>query len=333
MLGGYEPSVTFWGPLEAEYLGEQLEKLMPLAMMPTRQDGTAAGTDRLAIATPTDNIPIDDPAPDAGTVPATIPADEWQRTGQPTSAQPDAQIPRVAGIATFTWIGDDPSTQTPRVTLEFQDGSGNWNAVMRKSGRPVDDAELIVAYTPEPLQRGTGPQTHVWNVEWQAVPWLGAVGLDTLDDRGGVPLGMYRFHVVGHSWTLDSNPFQVVPGGLVTTAMRPDGVNLKATASWQAPKGWRLLDMNLPSNLPVPIRGQQVTVTYLGTGAATAPTATATTDTNGDFMVADNAAATSISVTDRFGNVGMVALPAEVSSRSLPVSSSSHGAAPAPSKL
>jgi hypothetical protein len=62
-LGGYEPSVTFWGPLEAEYLAEQLADLMPAVMTPAREDGTTGGRDRLATARATDDLPIDDPAP------------------------------------------------------------------------------------------------------------------------------------------------------------------------------------------------------------------------------------------------------------------------------
>jgi hypothetical protein len=34
MMGGYEPSITFWGPLAAERVGEQLLDLMGLVMTP-----------------------------------------------------------------------------------------------------------------------------------------------------------------------------------------------------------------------------------------------------------------------------------------------------------
>ena len=308
VLGGYEPSVTFWGPLEAEYLAEQLGALMPLALMTSRQDGTAAGTTRVANVTPTDTFPIDDPAPMAGTIPTTVPPDVWQRTGHPAQVQPATTIPRVSGIATFVWIGDDPSTQTPRVTLEVQQGDA-FVAATRKSGRPVDDAELIVAYTPEPLQRGSGPQTHVWDVEWQAVPWLGDTGVDDLDSRGGVALGTYRFHVVGKGWTLDSDPFQVVAGGVTTTATRTAG-NINMVVSWVAAKGWRLLDLTLPSNQPVPIRAQAITVQLLDVGGANVGSLVSTTsDMNGNVTVTDNATATSAVVTDRFGNAETITLP------------------------
>ena len=64
----------------------------------------------------------------------------------------------------------------------------------------------------------------MWVAEWQAVPWLGEPSLDSLDDRGGVPLGNYRFHVEGNGWTLDSQPFAVVAG-----RPRGDGARARTT--------------------------------------------------------------------------------------------------------
>jgi len=145
LMGGYEPSVTFWGPLEAEYIAERLLDLMPLAMTPSREDAAAAGATRLQTASIVDNYPIDDPAPMRGTIPAQVPAVTWARTGTPTQAQPAATIPRVAVIATFTWIGDDPETKTPHVTLQFESSPGTFTPV--RSGRPrhVDEAEVVIA--------------------------------------------------------------------------------------------------------------------------------------------------------------------------------------------
>jgi len=274
---------------------------MPLAMATTRSDGTTAGTTRVATASITDNLDIDNPAPNAGTVPATVPAGTWVRSGTPAQAQPAAQVARVAGLATFVWLGDDPAVKTPRVTLQRDGGGGTFVPVTRKSGRVVEDQELVLSYTPSPLVRNSAPQTHVWAVEWQAVPWLGAPGLDTLDDRGGLALGSYRFHVEGSTWTLDSQPFAVVPGGLAVAPTRTGG-SIKTVVSWSAPQGWRLMDMNLMSNRPVPVRSQQVTVDLLGTTGNTLSTASVNTDSTGAVTMPDNAAATMVKVTDRFGN-------------------------------
>jgi neutral ceramidase len=299
LMGGYEPSVTFWGPLAAEYVGEQLLALMPQAMMPTRVDASTDSATRLATAAVTDSLDKDDPAPMAGTIPATVPANVWARTGHPAQAQPAATIPRVSGIATFVWIGDDPLVKTPHVQLEVETSPGVYAPVTRRSGRDVEDQDILLAYTPDPLQR-SGPQTHVWVAEWQAVPWLGAPNLDSLDDRGGVPLGNYRFHVDGNGWSVDSNPFQVVAGGVEATATR--GSAIAVTVTWHAQKGFRLMDMNLPSNQPVPVRSQQVTVALLDAGGTQLSSSAQTTDASGAVSVANNASATQVKVTDRFGN-------------------------------
>jgi len=281
--------------------------LLPLARTPMREDGTTDGTTKVATATIVDDLPKDEPAQSRGTVPATIPEEVWARTGTPTQAQPTAQIPRVSGIATFTWIGDDPLTKTPRVTLQ-KDVGGTFMPVTRRSGRVVDDGEILLAYTPTPLQR-MGPQTHYWVAEWQAVPWLGAPSLDALTDRGGVPFGSYRFHVEGSGWTLDSAPFTIVAGGVTLGSVTRTGGNVRVTASWHAPKGWRLMDMNLRSNQPIPLKSQPVTIELLTVANAVVGNMSVTTDAAGVAQIADNAAATQVRVTDKFGNSLTTALP------------------------
>jgi hypothetical protein len=133
------------------------------------------------------------------------------------------------------------------------------------------------------------------------VPWLGDAGLDSLDDRGGLPTGKYRFHVDGKGWSLDSDPFTVVTGGLEATATR--AAQITANVSWHAQTGWRLMDMDMPSNHPVPVRSQQVTVALLDASNAQLFSTTATTDASGAVSVANNAQATQVQITDRFGNV------------------------------
>ena len=63
------------------------------------------------------------------------------------------------------------------------------------------------------------------------------------------------------------------------------------------------MDMNLPSNHPVPVRSQQVTVALLDAANTQLSSASATTDGNGAVSIANNAAATQVKITDRFGNV------------------------------
>ena len=307
VLGGYEPTVTFWGPLEAEMITEKMVELLPLALTPAREDGTEGGTTKVATATITDNLQKDEPAMNRGTVPAEIPAIVWSRTGTPAQAQPLAQIPRVSGIATFTFIGDDPLTKTPRVTLQ-REGAAGFVPVTRRSGRKVDDGEILLAYTPSPLQR-SGPQTHFWVAEWQAVPWLGAPTVDGLGDRGGVPLGRYRFHVEGSGWSLDSAPFEIVAGGLAPSGVARTGGNVRVQANWHAPKGWRLMDMSLRSNQPIPVRMQNVTVELLSVANVVLSTQSVVTDAMGVAQVPDVGTATQVRVVDRFGNAQTLPLP------------------------
>lgn len=312
VLGGYEPSITFWGPLESEYLVERLAELMPLAIGSTRADGAAGGANRIVPPTVVDDLPIDDPAPMRGTVPATVPADLWMRADRPATAQPAPTVPRVSGLATFIWLGDDSMTKTPIVTLEQQTGV-TWAPVTRHSGRLIDDGDLLLVYAPSPLIRVEGQaQQHLWAVEWQPVPWTGAAGgRDALDQRGALPLGTYRFHVEGSGWTLSSDPFEVTPAPLAVAATRVGAV-LGATVSLHAPKGYRLMDLSLPSNRAVPLRGKSVSV--VGRNAAGTPVGTAfvgTTDASGHVVLDFGAAGSTvvrIDVTDADGNTGMASL-------------------------
>jgi hypothetical protein len=315
LLGGYEPSVSFWGPLEGEYLVERQAELMPLARSATRVDGAEGGKDRVAMVPVTDSFPIDSPAPMAGMVPAEVPAELWMRSGRPAEAQPALQVPRVTGLATFVWNGDDPASKTPIVTLERELTPGMFAAVTRRSGRPVTDGDLIVVETPVPLARvGNQPQRHAWAVEWQPVPWLGAAdGLDALDRRGGVPLGRYRFKVDGDGWTLTSRAFEVVAGPLTVGAQR-NGTSVAGQATWEPRKGYRLMTMDGPSNRAVPLASQELTITALtAAGAPVGLARTVTTSANGGFSVdygAASATVATIRITDRDGNTGTAAIPA-----------------------
>ncbi len=304
VLGGYESSITFWGPLEAEHIVEEQALLLPLATTAAREDGTTGGTTRVATATDDEPLPIDDPAPMAGTVPASVPAETWVRSGAPASAQPDAEVARISGLATFVWFGDDPLVKTPTVRLDVEVAAGVYAPALRRSGRQVTDQELVLTYTPQPLRRVDGQaQTHVWALEWQAVPWIGHPTADGFASRGGLPLGNYRFHVEGDGWSLDSDPFAVVPGGANAAISSVVGTVVNAQLHWEAPRGWRAMDMNLPSNRPVPVRSQAVTVRCYD-GLALVATLATSTDTNGNLTVDPGATITRIEIDDAYGNTG-----------------------------
>lgn len=311
LRGGYEPSVGFWGPLEGEYIAEQLAALFPLVMSPERENAARGAAPRVVQPMPSETFPADRAAPMAGSIPPVVPANVWLRSGPATSAQPDAEVPRVSGLARFVWRGDDPLHHTPRVTLEHEVSAGVFAPVRRRSGRPVTDGEVVVTYTPMPLVRVPGEaQTHYWAVEWQPVPWLGArdeegAPLDTLDTLAGLPLGRYRFHVQGAAFEIVSNPFEVVPTTLDVSATRDmETGRVTLTVTLNAEQGYRLMDLELPSNRPVPLRRAALRV-VLTHGPAPDTVLTLTTDAQGQVTF-DEPGATilAVHVTDAHDNQG-----------------------------
>jgi neutral ceramidase len=315
LLAGYEPSINVWGPLEGEYIAEKAMALAQKATTPEREDGAIGAASRwVAPATTNDSdVPAVDPAPMAGTVPATVPAEVYVRGKAPlASAQPAAQVPRLTS-AYFVWIGEDPLAGTPVVTLqrETAPGSGQYADLKRKSGRPIIDGDLLRTWTPLPLRRMPGEHaTHYWAVEWQAVTWTGivdAVASGDLVFRAAVPLGKYRFHVVGTGYSVDSQPFEVVAGAVHVGATKA-GVSVMLDLGYDGAGGWRLLDLVAPSNKVVPMRLGKVQVVLKDAGGGTIATFNdVIVETNGTASVSAGAQigdVATVTVTDEFGNVG-----------------------------
>jgi hypothetical protein len=86
---------------------------------------------------------------------------------------------------------------------------------------------------------------------------------------------------------------------------------LSAFANWHAPRGWRLLDLGGPSNVPVPLRSQQVTVTGFAGAVQVGVPQNVTTDNAGradaDFGGAAGTV-TRVEVRDASGNSGSASL-------------------------
>jgi neutral ceramidase len=313
LRAGYEPTINMWGPLEGEYVADHAVALARLAATPMREDGAMGGTDRYHTPehdqslTGTPPVPAPDAAPMAGSVPGTIPPTVYARN-QPmlTSAQPPATVHRLE-TARFVWIGEDPMAGTPHVTLQRETSPGVFEDVARRSGRPVRDQDFLLTWTPDPLRRnGTDPRTHYWVAEWQAVTPEGTAGFDDVTDRAGLALGRYRFHVQGTGYMVDSNAMDVVAGSLEAT-MTVSGTMVTLDVGYHAADGWRLLDLQAPSNQHVPLRTGMVGVELtLSNGMTRSFTAVAVTN-DGHVTVdagADAAMVASARVTDRFGNVG-----------------------------
>src|SRR5690606_15085018 len=103
------------------------------------------------------------------------------------------------------------------------------------------------------------------------------------------------------------SPFDVTAGTLTVAASRSGDV-VTVASNWHAPKGFRLLDMQLPSNVPVPLRAQQVTIRAYAAGDVPVGTPQVlTTDAQGRVTHDFGAAAATIvrvDVTDAFMNNG-----------------------------
>jgi neutral ceramidase len=323
LAGGYEPSINIWGPLEGQAILERTAEVMALAVTDEREDGTRPGDTYMTAPermgpVSDENVHVHEPlpppdeAPDAGTIPETLPETLFVRTGQlelvPSQAQPVSPLRRLDSTW-FVWIGEDPLNGTPKVTLEHADAcDGTFAPVLRQSGRTVRDLDMILTWTPDPFEHG-GPRTHYWAVEWQAVTPFGVALPDgeanDLRDRPGVPTGCYRFHVEGEGYQVTSDPFEVEPTEL-TVSVAVDDTDLVVTAHYNAPYGWRVLDMPTPANHPAPLHpGTTVTVVVTPTDGPDVSFDDAEVGTGGEIRVAlGGVVAQSVTVTDRFDNTG-----------------------------
>ncbi|MFO0681670.1 MAG: hypothetical protein U0234_06450 [Sandaracinus sp.] len=311
LLGGYEPTITFWGPLDGEMILERTADLFPLLMTPERENAAASDT-HVVVASPPEDFVVRDPSPMAGTVPATQPAYLATRLlpAQPPGLQPAATVHRFES-AFFTWIGADPIDGTPQVTLEYRPPSGTFAPVSRRSGRVVEDGDFLLSWTPDPLNHDPAmpgaPRTHYWTVEWQAVPALGQPGFEAVSSRGGLPLGTYRFVVEGPSYTIASHEFEVVAGSLELARTGGTGTNVTFTAGYHAPGGYRMLDETTGATRLAPLRGGTVDVEITTAGGTTTVNDVAV-DGSGTVSLDAGAGALSLRVTDAYGNVGTLTL-------------------------
>ncbi len=278
LLGGYEPSINIYGPLEGEWLMERALDLAKLAMTPERDDAEATGPgapqpggrfDRYVFppGKPANLPPTG--AAKAGQVPGTLPAELFVRTRAtpPTTAQPAPTVARLSGRASFVFYGGDPEEGTPEVTLQREEpaGSGTWTPVTTRSGRVLGSRgrEVLLTYTPQPLEAMAGQiDAHLWAAEWQAVGWERAA------DRTGVaavfdaPLGRYRFAVQGSAggkaYAVQSSPFALSADGVVRLAGSRSGGKLTGQAVYPIGAGYRLLRLDGPSDGDVPVAGSAV---------------------------------------------------------------------------
>ncbi|MFT4976132.1 MAG: neutral ceramidase [Myxococcota bacterium] len=264
LVGGYEPTIAIWGPLQGEHVMEGVLGMMGDHLLTDRRE--AQDPQGIYQPLPSRDEPLPDSAPDiapsAGTQATALPEGfynpfpfdsqhDWSASvkDRPLSLSvgPDAEIPRVQGMAQLAWIGGDPGVDFPTVVLERQSDSGSWEAVTGRSGRPItsDGHDMLMLWQATPLYPYTDEQEHIWWAGWQAVGHI--------HDRPGVAEGTYRLHVYGQTYTggatswpwpveeyeLTSDPFVVTPAAL---SVELSGGEL--TAWLEAPAwGYRLIDI------------------------------------------------------------------------------------------
>ncbi|MFK7927332.1 MAG: hypothetical protein AB8H79_04040 [Myxococcota bacterium] len=226
LLGGYEPNINQWGPLQGEYLMERMlnraaeelgdgkhQKWKPESPTPTGYDRTFVATE------------VPERSPDAGQrLDAAPEMPLWTPDEMVVDLNIPATLPRVQGLIQMAWIGGDPRVDTPVVELQRQDGS-DWVPVRTQGGRVLNDTfgDILLTWTPDPLREDVGPRTHRWWASWQAVSHF--------HDPAGMPLGTYRLAASGKSWTgsediwpwttedyqVSSEPFEIVPATITVS--------------------------------------------------------------------------------------------------------------------
>lgn len=316
---GYEPTITFWGPLDGEQIMERAIDLVGPATTAARED-TATGSTHVRVPPATDFALTTDQAGTPGTVPTTLPSYLATRrmrldgttisSNTPANVAANAQIERLESVF-FTWVGENPTRGTPIVTIEHE-VDGSFVPLLRRSGRPVHDGDFLLTWTPDPLlvpTDGMPPRTHYWTIEWQAVNPLGAAG--TTDEAGdlaaraGLPLGRYRFSVRGAAgaggsqYTATSATFEVVATPLAVTRTGND-----VTVAITAPDdGFRLLGLTAgaAAHGAVALAGQTVSV-RVGTMTAR----DVVLDATGHTTITDAPAGSMVTITDAHGNTGSV---------------------------
>lgn len=255
LAGGYEPEINVWGPIQGEYVLEQVVDLVGQFGINNPNIPSSSKPD-----TQYEYFPLEPAEPDyvtdAGTVPNRVPSYLYTWDGvMPLTVQPELQVPRVTGLATFVWKGGDSIIDNPSITLERETSTGAWQTVVHPSGRPWSEAgyQILLTYTPDPLDH-TQQQTHYWMASFQTV-----TDEPSLDYSAGMALGRYRFRVVGKTvaqdpgtfpWNTDayvlySNPFEVVAQtGLTVSATYASG-KVSISAAYPAnERGFRLISMN-----------------------------------------------------------------------------------------
>jgi neutral ceramidase len=323
LLGGYEPDITVWGPLEAEHVMEGVLGYAGALLgttdlrEPVDPDGVFGPTEYPEVPLPTLRP---DETPGAGTrITEARPylwtpfldLDDPEAPRAPTAAElavPE-EVPRVQGLVQLAWEGGDPGVDAPKVVLEREEG-GAWAPVTTPAGRIVDEGrhDILLAHTPTPLGPADAAQTHQWWAGWQAVGhW---------EDRASLPLGRYRLRVTGRrytgeaaTWPWDTAPYEVVGEAfeLVPAAITVTEVAGELFASLVAPAvGYRLVAPGGDEGGDNPVVGPVAVEVDGPDGTEAHEVEPELADGRSRLAVALPEGWTEVRVTDGAGNVGVL---------------------------
>ncbi len=236
LLGGYEPDIGVWGPLQGDAILEGAVHAAAEVLTTDVREGPNPAYDPTPWPERPLATPLIDATPEAGTLLTEAPEGLWLPLGIPADLSTPAVVPRVGGMVQLGWLGGDPAVDSPIVTLQRQK-DGVWADVLDGSGRPVSEAghDILLVWLPTPLYPAEGPQTHAWVALWQAVGH-GA-------DRRSLEEGTYRLMVNGQrfsgteaTWPRTTAPYTVegpefeVVAGAIDVAVDENGLSVSLTA-------------------------------------------------------------------------------------------------------
>ncbi|MDG1480843.1 MAG: neutral/alkaline non-lysosomal ceramidase N-terminal domain-containing protein [Myxococcota bacterium] len=324
LIGGYEPNINLWGPLQGEHIMEGVllsieEHLLTETLEPQ---------DPLGIWQPTDypvrDLPglAPDDAPAAGTALTSLPEyiytpldlahpDEAKDGDALIAIAPEAVVPRVQGMVQFAWEGGDPGVDMPLVILERQDG-GEWIEVTTAAGRPItgDLPDILLTLSSDPLYPYDDAQSHIWWAAWQAVGHV--------HDRAGLPEGTYRLHVYGKTYAggatewpwptddyeLTTDPFEVTPAQV---SISVDEGSVSAWISGPS-AGYRLVDVDGSAQGSNPVHEATLSWTFADDSIELDDAAGTISGGVTTFTTSPPADAVGVEITDMYGNTGWMAL-------------------------
>jgi hypothetical protein len=304
LAGGVtEVQINVWGPLQQEYILDQTLALAGLLRTPEREDPAAGFPDPVIPGrAPTDVLQapiLPEDSPDAGEI----------------TVQPPAEVERL-GFVRVTFLGGDPTIDTPRVSLERRDG-GRWVQVMRSDGRPLDDAgyEIVVTYQPDPLQ---GEQReHRYTAHFEVVS-----DEPDIASFASFRLGVYRLRIEGTTagsddvpypflgilYAATTEPFEIVAADDLVVTFSGAAGTITGQVTYPPATGFRLHDPASPPDMGSPVRAGTVRA-RVDRAAGAAQTVRGAIGPDGRFTLSftDSGALieqVTITAEDRWGNSG-----------------------------